>query len=99
MHNAIEKGREDRDRKGAEITYWFPEWSLYHKNHISNRSEQLQKSLVIAAPSIFLIAWLLTRQRGQDLLLSRGMESHNLRHADILLEEGPPGGKSLSQQS
>ena len=38
-------------------------------------------------------------QRGQDLLLSGGMESDDLRNADILLEEGRPGGKSLSQQS
>jgi hypothetical protein len=41
---------------------------------------------------------LLTRQRGQDLLLSGGMESDDLRDADILLEEGRPGGESLSQQ-
>ena len=27
---------EGRDRKGAEITYWFPEQTLYRKKHVSN---------------------------------------------------------------
>lgn len=56
--------------------------------------------LSIGSVSISLVAGpLLTRQWGQDLLLSGGMESDDLRNADILLEEGSPGGKSLSQQS
>lgn len=36
--NAIEKRGEGRNRKGAEITYWFPGQSLYRENHVSNCS-------------------------------------------------------------
>lgn len=36
--NAIEKRGQGRNRKGAEITYWFPGQSLYRENHVSNSS-------------------------------------------------------------
>lgn len=70
------------------------------KTTLATAHKQQPIDLSIGNGSISLMAGpLLTGQRGQDLLLSGGMESDDLRNADILLEEGRPGGKSLSQQS
>lgn len=69
------------------------------KNTLAAAHKQHPIYLPIGNISINIMAGpLLTRQRGQDLLLSGGMESDDLRHADILLKERRPGGESLSQQ-
>ena len=69
------------------------------KSTLVTASKQVQIDLSIGNILVRLMAGsLLTRQWRQDLLLSGGMESDDLRDADILLEEGRPGGESLSQQ-
>lgn len=69
------------------------------KSTLATASKQHPIDLSIDNIAVRLMAGpLLTRQRGQDLLLRGGMESDDLRDADILLEEGRPGSESLSQQ-
>lgn len=80
-------------------TYWFPESTLYNQKDmlatISTAPSNFQYLHPLKTNSDARLTW----QRGQDLLPGGGVESNRLRDADILAQEGRPGGReSLPEQ-